>query len=182
MTILPTDLPEVIVIEPVVHRDPRGFFLETWSEGRYRDAGIAWPIVQTNHSSSGPRTLRGLHVQARHPQGKLVRVVEGAVLDVAVDVRPRSATFRRWVAVELSAANHRQLWIPPGFAHGFAVLGERAQVEYGCTAYYDPNDDVGIAWNDPDLAVAWPYDDPVLSAKDAAAPRLAETIDRLRVL
>jgi dTDP-4-dehydrorhamnose 3,5-epimerase len=130
--------------------------------------------VQDNHSRSVARTLRGLHAQLRQPQGKLVRAVEGEIWDVAVDIRPASPTFRRWVGAALSADNFRQLWIPPGFAHGFCVLSEHAQVEYKCTAPYRREDEIGIAWDDPELAIAWPVEEPLLSAKDRAAPRLAE--------
>lgn len=176
MRVVATRIPEVLLIEPVVHRDARGFFVETWSHRRYAEAGVGMPLVQFNQSSSGARTLRGLHAQRTRPQGKLVRVLEGAVFDVAVDIRPDSPTFRQWVGLELSAESFRQIWVPPGFAHGFAVLGERAQVEYGCSDYYDRSDEMVIAWNDPELAIAWPFAEPVLSARDAAAPPLAQAL------
>jgi dTDP-4-dehydrorhamnose 3,5-epimerase len=130
--------------------------------------------VQDNHSRSVARTLRGLHAQLRQPQGKLVRAIEGEIWDVAVDIRPASPTYRKWVGAVLSADNHRQLWVPEGFAHGFCVLSEIAQVEYKCTALYDKSDEICVLWNDPDLAVAWPVDQPLLSDKDRQAPRLAE--------
>lgn len=173
MHVTHSDLPGLITIEPVVHRDPRGFFLETFHARKYAAAGIPTTFVQDNHSYSRLGTLRGLHMQLRHPQGKLVRVVDGAVWDVAVDLRRGSPTFGQWRAEELSADNFRQLYIPPGCAHGFLVLSEAAQVEYKCTAPYDPRDEVGIAWNDPSLAIPWPVSDPVLSARDAAHPALA---------
>jgi dTDP-4-dehydrorhamnose 3,5-epimerase len=132
------------------------------------------PFVQDNHSLSLHRTLRGLHAQCVHAQGKLVRCIEGEIYDVAVDVRRGSPTFGRWVAVCLSSESFRQLWVPPGFLHGFQVLSERAQVEYKCTDYYQPDDEIGVAWNDPALAIAWPLADPILSAKDGALPRLVE--------
>lgn len=180
MKVRTTPLPGVLVLEPRVHRDGRGFFLETWSAARYREAGIDAPIVQCNHSLSGAHTIRGLHAQARRPQGKLVRVIEGAIFDVAVDIRPGSPTFGRWFGETLTAENFLQMWIPPGHAHGFAVIGDRAQVEYGCSEYYDPADEIAIAWNDPDIGIAWPFDDPVLSERDGAAPRLGAIVDRLR--
>lgn len=180
MNVLPTELSGVLIVEPDVHGDDRGFFLETWSAPRYRAAGIDATIVQTNHSLSGARTIRGLHAQlAPAAQGKLVRVVEGAILDVAVDIRKGSPTFGRFAAAELSASNFRQLWVPPGFAHGFAVLSERAQVEYSCTAPYAAEHEIAIAWNDPAIAIPWRIADPVLSAKDAGAPPLASWMHRL---
>jgi dTDP-4-dehydrorhamnose 3,5-epimerase len=172
----------VLVVEPVVHRDERGFFLETYHAGKYRDGGIGATFVQDNHSRSGRGTLRGLHAQLATRQGKLVRSVEGEIFDVAVDIRRGSPSFGRWVAAHLSSANFHQLWIPPGFAHGFYVLSEVAQVEYKCTALYDPADELVVAWNDPDLAIAWPLaGEPLLSGRDRAAPRLAEVLERLPV-
>lgn len=175
MQVLATELPGVLLVEPTVFRDDRGFFLETYHSRKYAEAGIGAEFVQDNHSRSVARTLRGLHAQLRNPQGKLVRAVEGEIWDVAVDIRPGSPTYRRWVGVVLSADNFRQLWIPPGFAHGFCVLSEQAQVEYKCTTLYDRNDEICVAWDDPDLAIAWPLDgEPLLSEKDRRAPRLAE--------
>lgn len=169
-----TALPEVLRIEPAVHGDSRGFFVETWHEERYREAGIDARFVQDNHSLSSRGALRGLHAQLRRPQGKLVRVAEGEVFDVAVDIRRGSPTFGRIAHAILSSANCHQLWIPPGFVHGFCVLSERAHFEYKCTDYYDPGGEISVRWDDPDLGIPWPIGDPVLSAKDAAAPRLAE--------
>jgi dTDP-4-dehydrorhamnose 3,5-epimerase len=168
-----------VLIEPVLHRDARGFFLETYHRGKYAEGGIAGDFVQDNHSRSGRGTLRGLHAQARKPQGKLIRCVEGAIFDVAVDIRPRSATYGRWVGVEISADDFRQLWIPPGFAHGFCVTSEAAQVEYKCTELYDAADEIAIAWNDPDIGIEWPIREPLVSEKDSRAPRLAEIAARL---
>ena len=174
MNVTTTDLPGVVVVEPTVHGDHRGFFVETYHRQRYAEHGIDAIFVQDNHSRSEGPILRGLHAQGRRPQGKLVRAVEGAIFDVAVDIRVASPTFGRWVGVELSAESFRQLWVPPGFAHGFCVLGEAAQVEYKCTELYAPDDELGVAWNDPQIGIAWPVDDPVLSAKDREAKTLAE--------
>jgi len=176
---LPTELPGVLIVEPDVHRDGRGFFLETYHAERYRAAGIAGPFVQDNHSQSSAGTLRGLHLQLRRPQGKLVRVVEGEIFDVAVDVRVGSPTFGRWVGNFLSAGNFRQCYIPPGFAHGFCAVGGPVQVEYKCTDLYDPASEIGIVWNDPDIGIAWPVRDPTLSPRDRQHPRLSELLDRL---
>ena len=173
------DLPDVIVVEPDVRRDPRGFFVETYHVARYRDGGILGPFLQDNHSRSAAGTVRGLHLQVGRPQGKLIRVIEGEILDVAVDVRRGSPTFGRWTAVSLSAENFRQCYIPPGFAHGFCALDHGAQVEYKCTDYYDPAAEIGIAWNDPELAIAWPISDPNLSDRDRQHPRLADLLDAL---
>jgi dTDP-4-dehydrorhamnose 3,5-epimerase len=172
MRFLDTRLAGVTLIEPDVHQDPRGFFLETWHQRKYAEAGICGPFVQDNHSHSARGTLRGLHAQLRRPQGKLVRAVEGEMFDVAVDIRRGSPSFGRWVGFVLSGANFRQLWVPPGFAHGFCVLSERVHVEYKCTEFYDRQDELAIAWNDPAIGIEWPIASPVLSPKDAAAPRL----------
>jgi dTDP-4-dehydrorhamnose 3,5-epimerase len=174
-----TALPGVLVVEPAVHGDARGFFVETWHAERYRELGIPGPFVQDNHSRSGRGILRGLHAQSPHWQGKLVRCVEGAIWDVAVDVRLGSPTFGRHVGVELSAASFRQLWVPPGLLHGFCVLGEAAQVEYKCTEPYVAEADFSVRWNDPELAVPWPLANPVLSPKDRDAPLLREVRGRL---
>ena len=179
MRFVPTDLPDVLVIEPDVHMDGRGFFLETYHVDRYREHGIAGPFVQDNHSRSVAGTLRGLHLQVRHAQGKLIRVIEGEVFDVAVDVRRGSPTFGRWVGVTLTADNFRQCYVPPGFAHGFCVVSPIAQVEYKATDVYDPAGELGVAWNDPALAIRWPVSQPLLSARDSAYPTLAEVLDRL---
>ena len=174
-----TAIPGVIVIEPSVFRDDRGFFLETYRTTTYREAGIAETFVQDNHSQSVRGTLRGLHAQNPDPQGKLVRVVEGEIFDVAVDARRGSPTFGKYTCAMLSADNFRQLYVPPGLLHGFLVTSETAQVEYKCTALYRPEADFSVAWNDPDLAIPWPTETPILSAKDASAPRLREVEDRL---
>jgi dTDP-4-dehydrorhamnose 3,5-epimerase len=179
MEFLTTDLPGVLLIEPDVFWDSRGFFLETYHQAKYAAGGVSGAFVQDNHSFSTLGTLRGLHAQRAKPQGKLVRAVEGEMFDVAVDVRRGSPSFGRWVGALLSGDNFRQLWIPPGFAHGFCVLSERVHVEYKCTDFYDKADEIVVAWNDPEIAVAWPISEPVLSAKDAAAPRLAAVLDRL---
>jgi dTDP-4-dehydrorhamnose 3,5-epimerase len=179
--VTPTKIAEVVVIEPAVHADGRGFFLETYHAARYQEHGILGPFVQDNHSRSVAGTLRGLHLQLRRPQGKLIRVIEGEVLDVAVDVRRGSPTFGRWVAVTLTAENFKQVYVPPGFAHGFYVVSRIAQVEYKCTDLYDPASEIGVAWNDPALSIAWPAGAPLLSARDAKHPTLAGVMDRLPV-
>ena len=179
MQFLTTSLPGVIVIEPDLYSDPRGFFLETYHAVKYRDGGITEPFVQDNHSRSARHTLRGMHAQWRRPQGKLVRVLHGEIFDVAVDIRRGSPTFRRWVSVTLSADNFRQCYVPPGFAHGFCVTSDSAEVEYKCTDLYDTASEIGIAWNDPALAIDWPVTDPVLSERDRRHPTLAEQIDQL---
>ena len=172
MRFCPTELAGVIIVEPDVHRDARGFFLETYHAEQYRTAGITGTFVQENHSLSGGKTIRGLHAQVQHPQGKLIRVIEGEIFDVAVDIRRGSPTYMRWVSVILSAANFRQLYIPPGFAHGFAVTTTRAQVVYKCTEFYDPTDEISLAWNDSAIGVEWPFRNPVLSERDRLAPSL----------
>lgn len=175
MQVRETALPGVLIIEPRVFRDARGFFVETFHADRYAAAGIPGPFVQDNHSRSQFGTLRGLHWQWRRPQGKLIRVVEGEIYDVAVDVRPGSATFGRWIGATLSADDFRQLYIPPGFAHGFCVTSPYAQVEYKCTDLYDPEGEHGMRWNDPDLAITWPLNvEPILSPRDQQHPWLRE--------
>jgi dTDP-4-dehydrorhamnose 3,5-epimerase len=177
MKVTQTTLPGVCVIEPRAHGDDRGFFLETFAHERYRnEAGITHEFVQDNHSRSRRGVLRGLHSQAVRPQGKLVRVSRGEVFDVAADINPRSATFGKWFAAILSDQNHLQLWIPPGYAHGFLVLSEQADFEYKCTNYYDPSSEIGAIWNDPDLAIDWPLDNPQISAKDARLPGLRQIL------
>ena len=176
MQATPTELPEVLILEPKVFGDARGFFMESFSQRAF-DAAVGRHVefVQDNHSRSARGVLRGLHYQlAPHAQGKLVRVSSGSVFDVAVDMRRSSPRFGRWVGVELSAENHRQLWIPPGFAHGFLVLSESADFLYKTTAYYAPECESGVRWDDPDLGIAWPLggEEPALSAKDAQAPFL----------
>ena len=173
MNVRETGLPGVLLIEPRVFRDHRGFFLESYREERYREHGIGGRFVQDNHSRSARHILRGLHAQVRHPQGKLVRCIEGAIFDVAVDIRRGSPRFGRWVGRELSAESFHQLWVPEGFAHGFCVLTESAQVEYKCTEVYRPDDELTVVWNDPEIGIDWPVDEPVLSEKDRDAPTLA---------
>jgi dTDP-4-dehydrorhamnose 3,5-epimerase len=170
----PLALPEVILVEPEVHRDPRGFFVETYHLEKYRAGGIAGPFVQDNHSRSVQGTLRGLHAQRRRPQGKLVRAVDGEMFDVAVDIRRGSATFGRWVGMHLSGENFQQLYVPPGFAHGFCVLSAVVHVEYKCTDFYDAADEIGLAWNDPDVGIEWPIRDPIISDKDRKLPTLRD--------
>jgi dTDP-4-dehydrorhamnose 3,5-epimerase len=173
------ELPGVVLVEPTLFPDERGFFLETFHERKYREGGIAASFVQDNQSSSVKGTLRGLHSQRQHPQGKLVRAIEGEIFDVAVDVRRGSPSFAKWVGVVLSAGNFHQLYIPPGFVHGFCVLSETAQVEYKCTDFYAPNDEQSVIWNDPDIGIEWPVAEPVISPKDRVAPRLAEILQHL---
>lgn len=171
----PLDIPGALLIEPAVFRDPRGLFFELYHQRRYEEAGVPGLFVQDNYSRSVRGTLRGLHFQEPHAQGKLVMVVEGAVYDVLVDVRKGSPSFGRWYAVELSEENRRQLYIPPGCAHGFCVTSESAAFLYKCTHFYSPKDERGILWNDPALGITWPVADPILSAKDQAYRTLAET-------
>ena len=174
MDVLTTRLPGVLIIEPRVFGDARGFFLESWHRERYATAGIDVDFVQDNLSYSARGVLRGLHVQHPHAQGKLVYVLQGEVFDVAVDIRLGSPTFGQCEAVVLSADNKRQFYIPPGFAHGFCVTSETALFAYKCTEFYSPADEFGIAWDDPDLAIAWPDAAPQLSVKDREAPRLRD--------
>ena len=175
MIVTPTAIPDVLVIEPKVFGDARGFFLESWNAQAFAGAGIPAAFVQDNHSRSPRGVLRGLHYQIRQPQGKLVRVVAGEVFDVAVDLRRASPTFGRWVGERLSAENKRMLWIPPGFGHGFLVLSESADFLYKTTDYYAPEHERVIAWNDPDLAIKWPLaGTPTLSGRDAAGARFRD--------
>jgi dTDP-4-dehydrorhamnose 3,5-epimerase len=175
----PTELPGVIAVEPDVFRDARGFFLETYHASKYEAGGIPHRFVQDNHSRSALGTLRGLHAQRARPQGKLIRVIEGEIYDVAVDIRRGSPTFGRWVGMNLSAASFRQLFIPPNFAHGFCVLSDSAQVEYKCTDFYVPDDELALRWSDPELAIDWPVREPILSARDASAPTIRQAFNRL---
>lgn len=174
MEVVSTPIDGVLLIKPDVFRDPRGFFVETWQQKRYEEAGIRLPFVQDNHSRSVRGVLRGIHFQIAHPQGKLISVSVGRVYDVAVDLRPDSPSFGQWYGAELTADNQHQLWIAPGLAHGFCVLSDAAHFHYKCTEYYTPGDEGAIVWNDPDLAIPWPVREPILSAKDAAAPTLKE--------
>lgn len=181
MKIIDTELKGVVIVEPAVFEDPRGYFLETYHAGRYAEGGIRGPFVQDNFSHSVRGTLRGLHYQLERAQGKLVMALEGRIYDVAADIRKGSPTFGRWVGVELSGENKRQLYIPPGFAHGFCVLSDTADVLYKCTDVYSQKDERGIIWNDPALAIAWPVTTPLLSDKDRAYKRLSEMDGELPV-
>lgn len=172
MKVFETKLPGVLVLEPEVFSDSRGSFMETWSKRRYEDAGIVEDFVQDNVSFSQKGVLRGLHYQFPHAQGKLIQVLCGEVFDVAVDIRVGSATFGKWVGEMLSGDNHRQLYIRPGFAHGFYVMSESAVFSYKCTDYYNREAESGIIWNDPELNIDWPGKEPLLSAKDMAYPSL----------
>ncbi|MCG3778280.1 MAG: dTDP-4-dehydrorhamnose 3,5-epimerase [Nitrospira sp.] len=174
MLVTPTDIPGLLLIIPDLFRDPRGLFLETYHAGRYAEAGIPGPFVQDNSSLSMRDTLRGLHFQEPHAQGKLVMVTEGAVYDVVVDIRRGSPSFGRWYGVELSEENRHQLYVPPGCAHGFCVISHRAAFLYKCTDYYAPTTEQGLIWNDPALAIPWPVASPILSAKDQGYKTLAE--------
>jgi dTDP-4-dehydrorhamnose 3,5-epimerase len=169
-----TPLDGVLIIEPRAFGDSRGFFMESWKSGRYEEAGIPPAMVQSNFSRSARGVLRGLHYQYPQPQGKLISVVEGAIFDVAVDIRHDSATFGHWTGIELSAENRLQLYVPEGFAHGFCALSDSALVHYLCTTEYVPEHDATLAWNDPDIGIDWPMEPAELSAKDAAAPCLKD--------
>ena len=179
MEVTPTEIPDVLSIKPTVHGDPRGFFLETWHAERYEAAGIKSHFVQDNHSRSQRGILRGLHVQLDPAQGKLVRCVAGEIWDVAVDARRGSPTFGQHVAATLSGENFHQLWIPPGFLHGFCAMSDFADVEYKCTAPYRPEGEIAVAWNDPALAIPWPISIPTLSDRDRAAGPLSDFENRL---
>jgi len=176
MNIISTAIPEVLILEPVVHGDHRGFFLETFRKSWFEERDIRLDFVQDNHSRSGQGILRGLHYQVNRPQGKLVRAIEGEIYDVAVDLRQSSPNFGKWVGVTLSADNKQQLWVPPGFAHGFYVTSTTAQIVYKCTEYYSPADDRSLLWSDENIGVQWPLLDgqPILSDKDQNAPRLKD--------
>ena len=171
-----TQIPDVVVVDPVVYEDARGFFMDTWQQQKYRDAGIDAKFVQESHSRTSRGALRGLHYQLEQPQGKLIRVIEGEAFDVAVDLRKSSPTFGQWVSETLSAGNRKLIWIPPGFAHGFLVLSEYADFEYRLTDFYAPEHERTIAWNDPDLAINWPLSgqEPLLSEKDLAGVRFRD--------
>ncbi|AOZ00585.1 dTDP-4-dehydrorhamnose 3,5-epimerase [Cupriavidus sp. USMAHM13] len=181
LTVIPTAIPEVLILEPKVFGDERGFFMESFNVREFEQAsGLKREFVQDNHSRSARNVLRGLHLQVEHPQGKLVRVVSGAVFDVAVDVRKESRTFGKWVGVTLSGENKRQLWVPEGFAHGFVVTSESADFLYKTTDYWYPEHERSIAWNDPDIGIQWPIDgEPVLSGKDQQALSLSQWRERL---
>jgi len=174
MNVIRCDLPGLIIFEPKVFGDPRGFFMETWNERRYREAGLEATFVQDNLSVSRRGILRGLHCQSPNPQGKLVSVLQGEVFDVAVDVRPASPTFGKWHGLHLSSENKRQFFIPEGFAHGFQVLSESAMFHYKCTRLYSPPDELTVRWDDPEIGISWPLPDPQLSEKDAKGLRLRD--------
>lgn len=178
MRVIETALPGVLIIEPKVFGDQRGFFIETFQIERYREAGITMPFVQDNHSRSPRGVLRGLHFQRTRPQGKLVSVSRGAVYDVAVDINSESPTCGQFVGVELSDDNHRQLWIPPGYAHGFCVISDIADFQYKCTDLYFPEDEGGLLWSDPDVSIPWPVEAPRLSTKDHLNPTLRQLLGK----
>ena len=174
-----TAIPGVVMIEPQVFRDSRGFFLETFQTEKYRAGGIDAVFVQDNHSHSRRGTLRGLHAQNPNAQGKLLRVLSGEIFDVVVEARRGSPVFGHYATAVLSAENFKQIYVPPGLLHGFVVTSEVAEVEYKCTAFYRPDAEFSVAWNDPELAIPWPIDEPLLSPKDAAAPQLRDVEHRL---
>lgn len=178
MNVIETAIPGVLIIEPKVFGDERGFFMESWNERVFREAGLDIAFVQDNHSRSSRGVLRGLHYQSPNPQGKLVRVTAGAVFDVAVDMRRSSPSFGQWVGVELSAANKRMLWVPEGMAHGFLCLQDGTDFFYKCRGYYDPANEHSLLWNDPAIGIAWPLDGltPQLAAKDEAGRLLADAV------
>jgi len=178
MKITPTAIPDVWVLEPTVHGDERGYFMETFRRSQFEERGVALDFVQDNQSRSVQGTLRGLHYQLQFPQGKLARALSGELFDVAVDIRRGSPTFGQWVGEILSGENRKQLWIPPGFAHGFYVLSESAELSYKCTEYYHGEDDHSILWNDSDIAIDWPLLDPepLLSQKDRQAQALSKAL------
>ena len=175
MRFIPTDLAGPVIVEPVIHGDSRGFFVESWTRKAFEEAGIHASFVQDNHSRSARGVLRGIHYQLGKPQGKLVRVTRGAVFDVAVDLRRSSPAFGSWTGVLLSGDNKKMLWIPPGFAHGFLALEDETDFLYKCTDYFSPGEERAIAWNDPDIAIDWPLGglEPIVSERDRNAPRLA---------
>jgi len=174
LTVIPGALPGVLLVQPRVFPDARGYFTESYHAGKYAEAGFPKPFVQDNYSYSVKGVLRGLHSQIRQPQGKLVFVVQGEIFDVAVDVRRGSPTFGKWEGHTLSSANNHQLYVPEGFIHGFVVLSDSALVMYKCTALYNPQDEQGVAWNDPDIGIEWPVKHPVLGSKDVNLPRLRD--------
>jgi dTDP-4-dehydrorhamnose 3,5-epimerase len=179
MEIFPTSIPEVVVLAPPVFTDSRGYFFETYQQQKYAALGITKPFVQDNQSRSTKHVLRGLHFQLRHPQAKLVRVTQGTVFDVAVDMRRNSPTFGKWHGEILSAENRKQMYIPENFAHGFCVLSDSAEFLYKCTDFYVPGDEAGLIWNDTQIGIEWPIQEPILSAKDAVLPGWADALDLL---
>lgn len=181
MNFVRTSLTGVIIVEPDLFRDGRGFFLETFRRDKYARGGIDREFCQDNQSRSARNTIRGLHAQRQHPQGKLVRAVTGSIFDVVVDIRRGSPSYLKWIAVELSADNFRQIYVPPGFAHGICITSEFADIEYKCTDYYDPGDELRIAWNDPSIGIRWPIENPILSEKDRRAGTIADELAHLPV-
>lgn len=182
MKITRTEIHDVVIIEPQVFRDERGFFLESYNRQKYRELGIEAEFVQDNHSRSQRGTVRGLHAQVNRPQGKLVRCIEGEIFDVAVDVRRGSPTFGHWVGAWLTAENFRQIYVPTGFVHGFCVTSEIAQVQYKCTDYYDPSSEISVLWNDPEIGITWPLEElgaAILSKKDLGGKPLQQLMDVL---
>jgi dTDP-4-dehydrorhamnose 3,5-epimerase len=182
MKFLSAGLAGVTIIEPDVFPDGRGFFLETYRFDKYREGGIGVRFVQDNHSRSVRNTIRGLHAQRLHPQAKLVRAIAGVIFDAVVDIRRGSSTYLRWIGVELSAENFRQIYVPEGYAHGICIISDYAEIEYKCTDYYDPEDELRIAWNDPSIGINWPVKSPILSGKDSAAPTLTAQIELLPLI
>jgi dTDP-4-dehydrorhamnose 3,5-epimerase len=174
MNVKETKLPGVLILEPKVFPDDRGYFLETWNSTRYEQAGIPGPFVQDNISFSTKWILRGLHFQYPQSQGKLIQVLSGEVMDIVVDIRVGSPTYSQWIGEVLSESNHRQMYVPPGFAHGYCVTSEAAHFSYKCTDFYNPATEHGIIWNDPDIGIEWPIAEPILSPKDNAYPRLKD--------
>lgn len=179
MKFTPTEIPDVILVRPDVYRDERGFFLETFHDEKYAKGGICGPFIQDNQAKSTKGVLRGLHAQRKHTQGKLVRVIEGKIFDVAVDARQGSPWFGKWIGCNLTAESFEQLFIPAGFLHGYCVLSDVAQIEYKCTDLYDPSSEITVAWDDPEIGIEWPLTDPILSGKDAAGRRMGEQMENL---
>jgi dTDP-4-dehydrorhamnose 3,5-epimerase len=179
MKFVETSLAGVLVVEPEIFVDQRGFFFEAYNRRKFAEHGLTAEFVQDNHSRSICGTIRGLHLQRRRPQTKLVRALHGTIFDVIVDVTRNSASFGRWISLELSAENRRMCFIPAGYAHGFCVVSDYAEVEYKCSGFYDPSDELTIAWNDPDLGITWPVTEPILSRKDAQAPGLSKVLELL---
>ncbi len=178
LKLIKTKIPDVLILEPQVFHDSRGYFMESFHQKKYSEIGIPSIFVQDNLSHSVQRTLRGLHYQLKNPQAKLIMVLQGTIFDVVVDIRLGSPTFGQWVGETLSDENKRQIYVPEGFAHGFCVLSEEAEVLYKCSRFYDPTDDRGILWSDPNLAIHWPINDPILSNKDKDHPTLEEAEGR----
>ena len=179
MQFLTTLIPDVILVEVPKFGDHRGFFMETYQAKKFNDAGIAVKFIQDNHTFSQKNIIRGLHYQLKFPQGKLIRCIQGEILDIAVDIRKSSSTFGKWVGEILSSKNARQLYVPPGFAHGYVVYSDHAEVEYKCTDIYHPEDDYGILWNDPKMGIEWGVEHPILSGKDKQQPLLKDVKEKL---